>query len=138
MNIQELQTIIHHKLPIKIFILNNNGYLAISAMQDNLFGKNYVGSNNQSGVSSPSFVKIGEAYGFKTFTISDQESLEEKIKNVLEFNGPVLCEIMMKENQLLVPRLQSQRDNEGNIVSPSLENMFPFLEENELKKIMNT
>ena len=136
MNIQELQTIIHNKLPIKIFVLNNNGYLAISSMQDNLFNKNYVGSNNQSGVSSPSFVKIADAYGFKTFTIYDQEYIEEKIKNVLEFKGPVLCEIMMKENQLLVPRLQSQRDNEGNIVSPSLENMFPFLEENELKKIM--
>ena len=56
--------------------------------------------------------------------------------NVLEIKGPVLCEIMMKENQLLVPRLQSQRDKEGNIISPSLENMFPFLEETELKKIM--
>ena len=136
MNIQELQTIIHHKLPIKIFVLNNKGYLAISAMQDNLFNKNYVGSNNQSGVSSPSFEKIAHAYGFKTFTICDQKSLERKVKKVLEFNGPVLCEIMMKENQLLIPRLQSQRDSEGNIVSPSLENMFPFLEENELKKIM--
>ena len=136
MNIQELQTIIHNKLPIKIFVLNNNGYLAISSMQDNLFNKNYVGSNNQSGVSSPSFVKIADAYGFKTFTISDQKSLEDKLKNILGFKGPVLCEIMMKENQLLVPRLQSQRDKEGNIVSPSLENMFPFLEGNVLKEIM--
>jgi acetolactate synthase-1/2/3 large subunit len=136
MNIQELQTIIHNKIPIKIFVLNNNGYLAISSMQDNLFNKNYVGCNNQSGVSSPSFVKIAEAYGFKTFKINDQNYIEQTIKNVLDFKGPVLCEIIMKENQLLVPRLQSQRDKEGNIVSPSLENMFPFLEENELKQIM--
>ena len=64
------------------------------------------------------------------------KSLEDKLKSILGFRGPVLCEIMMKENQLLVPRLQSQRDKDGNIVSPSLENMFPFLEENELKEIM--
>jgi len=136
MNIQELQTVIHNNIPLKIFVLNNNGYLAITLMQDNLFSGNYIGSNNESGISSPKFTKLAEAYGFKTFKLSNNTELEDNINLVLNTEGPVLCEIMMTENQLLIPRVQSSKDAEGKIVSTSLENMFPYLDTTEMKEIM--
>ena len=136
MNIQELQTVVHNKIPLKIFLLNNNGYLAISLMQDNLFKGKYIGSNPESGVSNPNFVKLAEAYGFKTYSFNNNTELENGIEGVLNEDGPVLCEIMMVENQLLIPRVQSSKDKNGKIVSNSLENMFPYLSEEEMKKIM--
>lgn len=136
MNIQELQTVIHNNIPLKIFVLNNNGYLAITLMQDNLFNGNYIGSNNESGISSPKFTKLAEAYGFKTFKLSNNTELEDNINLVLNTEGPVLCEIMMTENQLLIPRVQSSKDAEGKIISTSLENMFPYLDIAEMKEIM--
>ena len=136
MNIQELQTVIHNNIPLKIFVLNNNGYLAITLMQDNLFSGNYIGSNNESGISSPKFTKLAEAYGFKTFKLSNNTELEDNINLVLNTEGPVLCEIMMTENQLLIPRVQSSKDAEGKIISTSLENMFPYLDIAEMKEIM--
>ena len=136
MNIQELQTIVQNKIPLKIFILNNNGYLAISLMQDNLFNKQYIGSTPDSGVSSPDFCAIGEAYGIETIRVYNNQDLEDDIQAILDFEGPIICEIMMPEHQLLIPRVQSQKDKEGNIISTSLENMFPFLPDEELKQIM--
>jgi acetolactate synthase I/II/III large subunit len=136
MNLQELQTIIHNKIPIKIFVLNNNGYLAISLMQDNLFKGNHIGSTNESGVSSPDFVKLAQAYGLDTFRLENNIQLEDQIDNIINLDGPVLCEIMMVENQLLIPRVQSSKNENGEIISNSLENMFPFLPDNEMKDIM--
>jgi acetolactate synthase-1/2/3 large subunit len=137
MNIQELQTINHYKIPIKIFLLNNNGYLAISLMQDNLFKGKYIGSNPQSGVSNPDFLGIARAYDFKTFNFINNTELEENIGSVLRQKGPTFCEIKMVENQLLIPRVQSSKDADGKIISNSLENMFPYLSEEEMKEIMS-
>jgi len=137
MNIQELQTINHYKIPIKIFLLNNNGYLAISLMQDNLFKGKYIGSNPQSGVSNPDFLGLARAYGFETFNFINNTELEENIDSVLRQKGPTFCEIKMVENQLLIPRVQSSKDADGKIISNSLENMFPYLSEEEMKEIMS-
>jgi acetolactate synthase-1/2/3 large subunit len=136
MNIQELQTVIHNKIPLKIFLLNNNGYLAISLMQDNLFKSNYIGSNPDSGISNPNFIKLADAYGFKTYIFNNNIELEKGIDEVLSTKGPVLCEIKMIENQLLIPRVQSSKDKNGKIISNSLENMFPYLNDEEMKEIM--
>jgi acetolactate synthase-1/2/3 large subunit len=136
MNIQELQTIIHNRIPIKIFLLNNNGYLAISLMQDNLFNGRRVGCDKDSGVSNPDFIKIAEAYGIKTYRVSNNKELVDNIDDILNSNETVLCEIMMVENQLLIPRVQSSKDADGKIISNSLENMFPYLSDDEMKKIM--
>lgn len=137
MNLQELQTVMHHHIPLKIFVLNNNGYLAITLMQDNLFGGKYIGSNKESGVSAPNFVKVGEAYGFKTYRFRNNAELVAGIEDVLNEPGPVLCEIDMLENQLLIPRVQSAKDKDGKIISNSLENMFPFISDEEMKEIMS-
>jgi acetolactate synthase-1/2/3 large subunit len=136
MNIQELQTVIHNKIPLKIFLLNNNGYLAISLMQDNLFKGKHIGSTPDSGISNPNFIKLAEAYGFKTYTLTNNTELENQIDEILNTTGPVLCEIMMIENQLLIPRVQSSKDKNGKIISNSLENMFPYLSNDEMKEIM--
>jgi acetolactate synthase-1/2/3 large subunit len=136
MNLQELQTIIQYNIPLKIFVLNNNGYLAISLMQDNLFESKYIGSTPSSGVSSPDFCEIAEAYGIKSARFEDNKSLEKYLKVILKYDGPALCEIMMPKHQLLIPRVQSRKDKDGNIISTSLENMFPFLPNKELNKIM--
>jgi acetolactate synthase-1/2/3 large subunit len=137
MNIQELQTVIHNKIPLKIFVLNNNGYLAITLMQDNLFGGKYIGSNMDSGVSSPNFVKLAEAYGLKTYRFTNNSDLLSGIDDVMSEEGPVLCEIDMLENQLLIPRVQSSKSSDGKIISNSLENMFPYLSTEEMKEIMS-
>ena len=137
MNIQELQTIFHYNLPIKIFVLNNNGYLAISLMQDNLFDGKYIGSTPNSGVSSPDFTKIAKAYGIESVRFTNNHQLENNIKKVLEHQGPILCEIETPEHQLLIPRVQSKKDKNGKITSTSIENMFPFLSDKEMKKIMS-
>jgi acetolactate synthase-1/2/3 large subunit len=105
-------------------------------MQDNLFKGKYIGSNPQSGISNPNFVKLAEAYGFKTYSFNNNTELENGIESVLNEDGPILCEIMMVENQLLIPRVQSSKDKNGKIISNSLENMFPYLSEEEMKKIM--
>ena len=135
MNIQELQSVVHYNIPIKMFILNNNGYLAISLMQDNLFKGKYIGSNAQSGVSSPDFSKVANAYGIKSFKFNDNAELENEIDDVINYEGPVLCEIMMVENQLLIPRVQSKKDDQGNIKSTTLDDMFPHLSDEEKQSI---
>lgn len=135
MNLQELQTVVHNNIPLKIFVLNNNGYLAISLMQDNLFGGNYIGSNKESGVSSPNFVKLAEAYGIKTFRFANNSELVAGIDEVMNYPGTALCEIDMVENQLLIPRVQSAKDSEGRIISTSIENMYPFLSEEEMNEV---
>lgn len=132
MNIQELQTVVHYKIPIKIFILNNKGYLAISLMQDNLFKSNYIGANKKSGVSSPDFVKVAKAYGIDAVQIANYHMLGKLLEN----KRALLIEVPMEENQPLIPRVQSSKKEDGSIISNSLENMFPYLDEEEMKNIM--
>ncbi len=135
MNIQELQTVVHNKLPIKIIILNNNGLLAISLMQDNLFGGNRFGADPSSGVSSPDFVQVATAYGIPAHRLNTLENVHTSLNNLLAKDGPMLIEINMVKDQLLIPRVQSRRDSSGKIVSGSLDAMFPFLEDNVIKDL---
>ena len=136
MNIQELQTIVHNKIPVKIFLLNNSGYLAISLMQDNLFNGKRIGCDKNTGVSNPNFIKIAEAYGIKTYKVNNNKELIDNIDKILDSNETILCEIMMVDNQLLIPRVQSSKDANGKIISNSLDNMFPYLSDDEMKQIM--
>jgi acetolactate synthase-1/2/3 large subunit len=129
LNIQELQTIINYKIPIKIFILNNSGYLAIKIMQQNLFKSNYVASTSETGVRPPDFIKISEAYGIRAFSMKTNNDVERVINEMFSYEGSCLCEINMIENQLITPRVQSVGNNK------SLEYMFPFIDENELNNL---
>lgn len=136
MNLQELQTIVHNKLPIKIFVINNQGYLAIRISQDNFFQSHYVGSSPESGVSFPNIIAIAKAYGIKTSKISNHKDLKDKIQEVLKSEGPFLCEIMMDPNQELIPKVSSFIRADGKLVSKPMEDMYPFLERSEFLENM--
>ncbi len=139
MNIQELQTVKHYKIPLKIFVLNNNGYLAISLMQDNLFAGNYVGSTPESGVSTPDFCEVFKSYisySKEPYHANSVEFFDYQLPFMMKEDKAVLFEINIPKHQKLLPRVQSSKDKDGNIISNSLENMFPYLPEEEMKEIM--
>lgn len=136
MNIQELQTIVYHNLPIKLFILNNEGYLAVKHHQDSNFKGSYVGADKTSGISFPNTIKIAKAYGLNTKKIICQDRLKENIRSVLETSGPVVCEIIMPPKQLLVPRLASRLREDGTMEQTPLEDMYPFLDREEFLQNM--
>lgn len=136
MNIQELQTIVYNKLPIKIFLLNNNGYVSIKQTQESFFGLPYIGCDPRSGVSFPSFTKIAKAYGLKVERIKGHNGMVNKIKRVFRFNGPVLCEVILEPNYKFQPRVSSKKLDDGRIISKPLEDMFPFLSRDEFKSNM--
>ncbi|MBV6396471.1 MAG: Acetolactate synthase large subunit [Anaerolineales bacterium] len=130
MNIQELQTVVHYQLPIKLFILNNNGYLSIRASQKGFFGAT-VGESPQSGLSFPNMQKIAKAYGIPYIRL-DQQRFETLLQKALDLPGPVVCEVMLDPAQGFEPRQSSRQLPDGRIVSAPLEDMFPFLERAEL------
>jgi acetolactate synthase I/II/III large subunit len=134
MNIQELQTIAHHKLPIKIFVLNNVGYLSIRTSQTNFF-KRQAGEGPSNGVSFPDFVALASAFGIRSRRITST-NWEDSVMQSLQSDGPELCEVMLDETQGFEPRMSSRRLDDGTIVSPPLEDMFPFLERDELRSNM--
>lgn len=135
MNIQELQTIVHHNMPIKIFILNNNGYLAIKITQNNFFKRLY-GIDKDHGISFPNMLKIAKAYGIPAIRIKKQKNLKIKIKKVLNSKGPFICEIMMPADQPLIPKITTVVKPDGTLVSKPLEDMYPFLPRKEFLKNM--
>ena len=136
MNVQELQTIVHHKLPIKIFVFNNDGYVSIRQTQDNLFGGHHVGEGPDSGVSLPDMVRLAEAYGIPAMRVTDHEGLEDAIRTTLDTPGPALCDVVMPAQQVFAPKVQAQRLADGRIVSKSIEDMFPFLDRDEFMENM--
>ena len=136
MNIQELATVIYHNLPIKLFYLNNGGYASIKQTQDNFFNGRRVGSDENSGVGFPDIIKIAQAYGFQTEMICNHENMYDKIKKVLEIEGPVVCEVKLQHEYIFAPKLSSEKKPDGRIVSKPLEDMYPFLDREEFKNNM--
>ena len=128
MNIQELQTIIHNKIPIKLFVLNNDGYISIRNTQRGFFNSNFVGSGCDSGVSCPDTLKIAEAYGFIGIRIDNQTNLKEQLESVLQYPGSIICEIMLDPEEKMEPKLSSEKKPDGKMVSKPLEDMYPFLD----------
>ncbi|PIT88144.1 MAG: acetolactate synthase [Candidatus Magasanikbacteria bacterium CG10_big_fil_rev_8_21_14_0_10_36_32] len=133
MNLQEFATIKHNNLPIKVFVFNNNGYLLIRHTQNNFMDGRLIGEGPSTGVWCPDSVKIAEAYGIHAVRIDSVAGIEEKIKEVLEYNGPVICDVMTPELQLLIPRVASDKMPDGSLVSRPYEDMFPFLSKEELQ-----
>ena len=131
LNLQELQTIVHHKLPIKVFVINNDGYHSIRQSQANYYNGKEIGCGPSSGISFPNFKKVFESFGIKSYQINSLKSLEKNIDEVLKLPGPTLTEVIVDKNQLFEPRLASKKLKNGQIVSPPLEDMAPFLEREE-------
>lgn len=132
MNIQEFATIKHNNLPIKTFIFNNNGYLLIRHTQRNFMEGRFLGEGPESGVWCPDSLKIAEAYGIKGVRIENIEEMEAKIKEVMDYDGPVICDVMTPEWQLIVPRVSSDKMPDGSLVSRPYDDMFPYLDRDEL------
>ncbi len=137
MNLQELQTIIHYKMPMKIFIINNDGYHSIRQTQANLFNSNFVGIGPEShDLSFPKMSKIAEAYGFPYYSISKNEEVTDVIQKVLKQKGPVICEVFVSPKEKFEPKLTTKKLEDGTLVSPPLEDLAPFLSREELEENM--
>lgn len=130
-NIQELQTLVHHQLPVKVLCFNNQGYLSIRITQDGFLEGRHIGTDNSGGISFPDYQKIAEAYGVKHIRISNHQALQEKIHWVLNEPGPVLCEVLVSPHQELIPRLGFKKNVDGTGTGMPLEDMEPFLDRKE-------
>lgn len=134
-NIQELQTIRHHQLPVKLFVMDNQGYVSIRSSQQNFFGAT-LGSGPEDGVSFPDYGAIAAAYGIPVIRLTEPSALDETITDVLNAKGPVVCHVILDPAQGFEPRIKSRALPDGTIISPALEDMFPFLDPDELARHM--
>ena len=136
MNIQELQTIIHNKMNITIFLFNNDGYHSIRQTQNSFFGKPLVGVNATSGISFPEAEKISSAYGLKYANMNNNSDVNMILNKVLKMKGPVLCEVELDPKQNFEPKLASRNLGNGRMFTPPLEDMYPFLDRKTFRESM--
>jgi len=130
-NIQELETIRRLNLPIKFFVLNNDGYSSIRASQTAYFGKASIGADRNTGLTIPNLSKIGASYGLATHVIKDQTDLRGEVRRVLDMQGAVVCDVNVLPDEVRAPRLQSYQRSDGSFASRPLEDLFPFLSREE-------
>ena len=131
MNIQELQTLLNYKLPVKLFVYNNGGYLSIKTTQRSFFEGRFMGSEAGSGVILPSFEKLAAAYGLPYFRLVNNQGLDAKLPEVFAVKGPALVEVMLDPFEVLGPKAASKKLPDGSMVSAPLEDMAPFLPREE-------
>ncbi len=137
MNLQELQTIIHHQLPIKIFLINNGGYHSIRQTQKNFFGEPLVGIGEDSrDLSFPDMEKLSKAYGYPYISAHHNSGLGNSVETALSVKGPVICEIFVSRDQNFEPKSSAKRLPDGTLVSPPLEDLSPFLSDEEMDRNM--
>lgn len=134
MNLQELQTIRHNNLNIKIIVLDNNGYLSIKSTQQNFFGL-AIGSAPDNGVSFPDMEKVGKSFNIPSYTI-EKFDFKDELQQLIDLDGPILVNVKLDPLQIFEPKLSSKKLPDGKMVSAPLEDMFPFLSENELAENM--
>jgi acetolactate synthase-1/2/3 large subunit len=132
LNIQELATVAHLGLPIKFFVLNNGGYASIRASQTNYFGAPTIGCSETTGITLPDLHKIANSYGIAAVSIEDQTDLYSSVRQVLDLPGPVICDVKVIPDEQRAPRLSSAQRLDGSFVSKPLEDLWPFLDHDEL------
>jgi len=135
LNIQELETVRRLNLPIKFFVVNNDGYASIRASQNGYF-KNLVCADRTSGLTLPEITKVATAYGLASCRIEGPSRLDERIRQVLDAPGPVVCEVVVRPDEPRIPRLASFRKQDGSMVSKPIEDLFPFLDRKEFRENM--
>lgn len=133
-NIQELMTVGLHRLNIKIFVLNNDGYQSIRATQTNHFAGHLVGADSSSGVGNPRFDSLATAYGLGYCRIENHAEMDVRLAACLAEPGPMICELNVSPTQPRSPRLMSRRAEDGRMESPALEDMYPFLPKEEIQR----
>ncbi|MCX6953064.1 MAG: thiamine pyrophosphate-dependent enzyme [Verrucomicrobia bacterium] len=134
MNLQELQTVAHHKLPIKIVVFNNDGYLMIKHTQKAVLKGRYAGTDLSSGVSCPNFSKLALAFDLPAFQVRTWEDFDRELPRFLALEGPAICEVFMHPEQFFHPKLGVFVKPDGSLVSPPLEDLSPFLDRQTLKE----
>jgi acetolactate synthase-1/2/3 large subunit len=130
-NIQELATVRQFNLPVKYFVLNNDGYASIRASQSNFFGSPQVGCDERTGLMLPDLLKVAASYGIPAVRIANQENLRQEVREVLETPGPVICDVIVIPDEIRGPRLSSMQLPDGSMVSKPLEDLWPFLSRDE-------
>jgi acetolactate synthase-1/2/3 large subunit len=135
LNIQELATVARLDLPIKFFILSNEGFSSIRTSQQQWFGR-LVAADNTSGLTFPNVRRIAEAYGLSTALIDSPATLADDLRRVLAMPGPVVCEVMTIPDETRAPRVSSSQRADGSMVSRPLEDMWPFLDRDEFRANM--
>lgn len=137
MNIQELEVIRRDNLPIKIFILDNQGYSTVRNTQTNVFDKHFVGCDASSGLTVGDIKSVAEAYGIKTFIMRSYNEMSSIVSKVLNYEGPALCMVWVDPDQPIVPRQANYKTPEGQMASRPLEDMKPLLPSEEIREIMS-
>ncbi len=130
-NIQELETAARLNLPVKFFVLNNDGYASIRASQAGYFGRASIGCDSRTGVTVPNLSKVAAAYNIPSVVISDQTNLREDVRRILAMDGPVVVDVKVIPDEMRAPRIQSYQKSNGSMVSKPLEDMYPFLPREE-------
>ncbi len=130
-NIQELETIRRLALPIKFFVLNNDGYASIRASQKAYFGQANLGADKSTGLTVPDLSQVGAAFGLGSAVIASQKNLRLEVRKVLNMDGPIVCDVRVIPDEMRAPRLQSYQKTDGSFVSKPLEDLFPFLPREE-------
>lgn len=136
MNLQELQTIKHHNLPIKIMLFENQGYNAIRQTSKNFFNGELIGCTPETGVSFPSFEDIAKTFGFSYIKCETNEEVEKCLTKLKSSIGPTIMEISQLLDDPVNPKVMSRTDENGKMLSPALQDMYPFIDEKELKELM--
>ena len=131
MNIQELATLQYNNMPIKLFIYNNNGYMLIRHNQHNYMDDRFLGVGPDSGLKTPNFCEVARAYGIKSVKIEKSDDIDCLITEVLKFEGPVVCEVVVQEFAPIIPRIASRVMPDGSLKAADFDDLYPFLDENE-------
>lgn len=131
MNIQELELLHRFQLPLKIFVLNNQGYGSIRGSQNNYFKGHYVASDPSSGLTLPDTCRVAEAYRLPTCRLTGNAGLREKVREILAAPGPFLCDVVVPKDQPTSPKLSSYQKKDGSMASKPLEDLWPFLDREE-------
>lgn len=130
MNIQELATLKYNQIPVKLFIYNNNGYMLIRHNQHNYMNDRFLGVGPDSGLQTPDFCRVADAYGIKSVKITEESDLDAKIEEVLNLQEPVVCEIIVQEFAPIVPRIASKVMPDGSLKAAEFDDLYPFLDSN--------
>jgi acetolactate synthase I/II/III large subunit len=136
MNLQELQTLKHHALPLKVFILNNDGYLTIKHTERALFGERFTACGPESGVTFPDMEGIAKGFGLPFTRLSDSATMKTELKKLLAAPGVQFVDVTMPQDQFLGPKTAVKVAPDGTLTSPPLEDLAPFLGRDELEKAM--
>lgn len=137
MNLQELQTIRHYGLPIKVIVFSNDGYGTMRQTCRNFFGGKFIGCDSESGVSFPDFERVAEAFGFQAMRCSSNAQLHDSLRELFESDGRIMLIIDELLIDPLIPKLMSRQDEDGNFISPSLTDLYPFVDESLRDRFTN-